>query len=314
MNNKPLVTIGVVSYNSAKTIVETLDSAYKQTYPNIELIVSDDGSSDNTIECVSSWIHSHASRFNHCILLTTETNSGTPANCNRVVKHTHGDYIKLIAADDMLMPNCINDFVEFFSSNPDIQIAYSNYYCFHFTSNGNYEIVQERFSPDIISGFNVIPNKQLYFYIENSFNISPSVFMTKLLIDKMGGYNEKYKVFEDTPFFTKVLMNNVKIYHLSSSTVMYRLGADSITTSKPHTFFNTQFYDCRLLFRKDIIYELYKWYNLPFWIKEYSFRFQYWFTVKILHNKRNKATNVIYHIVKCCNPYYVINYLCNKKW
>ena len=48
MNNKPLVSIGVVTYNSGEFIIETLDSIKAQTYPNIELIVSDDCSSDES--------------------------------------------------------------------------------------------------------------------------------------------------------------------------------------------------------------------------------------------------------------------------
>ena len=54
MNDNPLVTIGVLSYNSSKTILDTLDSAYKQTYNNIELIVSDDCSSDFTCSIVNN--------------------------------------------------------------------------------------------------------------------------------------------------------------------------------------------------------------------------------------------------------------------
>ena len=60
-NNKPLVTIGVLAYNSANTILETLDSIASQTYDNIELIICDDGSMDNTLVVVKTWLDEHTS-------------------------------------------------------------------------------------------------------------------------------------------------------------------------------------------------------------------------------------------------------------
>lgn len=310
--NEVLVTIGVLAYNSANTILETLDSTYNQTFPNIELIISDDGSTDNTINIVSDWLGTHKERFVKSILLTSDTNTGTPANCNRLFEKAEGEYIKYIAGDDILLPNCIYDYVNFFLANSNIQIAYSNYLCFHRLPVGKYEVFQERFSQEIINGFDCEPCKQLYFYIENSFNISPSVFMCRKLVEQLGGFNEKYKVFEDTPFYTKVLVNNIKIHHLDAKTVLYRMNEVSTTTANPDIFYKKTFIDCRLLFRKDIIYKLYKWYNLSFWIKEYSFRFQYWFTIVILKNERTKINNFIYHLVKSCNPYYLIEFVRNK--
>mgnify|MGYP003491780902 CR=1 FL=1 len=59
--NKPLVTIGVLAYNSANTILETLDSIASQTYDNIELIICDDGSTANTLVVVKTWLDEHTS-------------------------------------------------------------------------------------------------------------------------------------------------------------------------------------------------------------------------------------------------------------
>lgn len=54
--NNPLVSIQVVTYNAAKTILETLESIKAQTYPPIELIISDDCSRDNTVEICREWV------------------------------------------------------------------------------------------------------------------------------------------------------------------------------------------------------------------------------------------------------------------
>ena len=58
-----LISVVVFSYNSSSTIIETLDSIYAQTYKNIELIISDDGSSDDTVKKTQRWSKSKCNRF-----------------------------------------------------------------------------------------------------------------------------------------------------------------------------------------------------------------------------------------------------------
>lgn len=68
----PLVSVSIITYNSSSTILETLDSIYSQSYQNIELIVSDDCSTDNTVEICKKWIDEHKDRFVRVELLTVE--------------------------------------------------------------------------------------------------------------------------------------------------------------------------------------------------------------------------------------------------
>ena len=80
---QPLVSVPVVTYNSANTILETLESIKAQTYPNIELIISDDCSTDNTIELCLEWLELYKERFTRTEVLTVEKNTGVSANVNR---------------------------------------------------------------------------------------------------------------------------------------------------------------------------------------------------------------------------------------
>ena len=105
--NTMLVSVYVVTYNSAEYVIETLNSVYNQTYNNIELIITDDASTDNTIELCKRWLNNHQDRFSDVQLVTSTINTGISANCNRAVKVAKGYWLKGIAGDDILLPNCV---------------------------------------------------------------------------------------------------------------------------------------------------------------------------------------------------------------
>ena len=115
---QPLVSVRVITYNSSKTVIETLDSIYNQTYPNIELIISDDCSKDNTVELCREWVKLHKERFACIQILTVEKNTGVTINIDRSEKACHGEWVKGIAGDDLLLPNCIETYVEYIKRNP----------------------------------------------------------------------------------------------------------------------------------------------------------------------------------------------------
>jgi glycosyltransferase involved in cell wall biosynthesis len=98
MENNLLFSIVVRAYNRAHIIEKTLQSAFKQTYSNYEVIVVDDGSTDNTIEILKSITHPKL-RFIH-----TE-NSERSAARYRGIELAKGDYVCLLDSDDLLLPN-----------------------------------------------------------------------------------------------------------------------------------------------------------------------------------------------------------------
>ena len=94
----PLASIVVVTFNSAAYVLETLESAKHQTYRNIELIISDDSSIDNTIGICKKWLLNNKNRFVRTKLITVEKNTGVAANCNRGIANSTSDWIKLVPA------------------------------------------------------------------------------------------------------------------------------------------------------------------------------------------------------------------------
>ena len=110
IQNKPLVTIVVISYNQGKYIRENLDSIKNQTYPNIELIVGDDASPDNSVEVFENWLKENNYPTTYKNYHTK--NTGLATMLNECIEKANGKYIKLIAADDFLHPEAIEKCVE----------------------------------------------------------------------------------------------------------------------------------------------------------------------------------------------------------
>ena len=124
---KELVSVLVPAFHSGNTIVKTLQSIYHQTYQNLELIVTDDGSADESIELIQDWIEANRARFQHAVLLTSEENTGISKNVNRGAAACKGDWIKIIAADDLLLPDCIEEYMRLVRADEgQIKIYQSN--------------------------------------------------------------------------------------------------------------------------------------------------------------------------------------------
>ena len=124
MQNLPLVTVICISYNHANFVKQALNSVINQSYPNIELIITDDCSSDNSKTVIEGWLEKHP----NILFLPNETNLGNTKTFNNAIKHAKGSYFIDLAADDMLLPNCIQLQIETFqnSNYTNLGIVYAN--------------------------------------------------------------------------------------------------------------------------------------------------------------------------------------------
>lgn len=100
--NTPLVTICIPTYNAAEFFEPCLQSALAQTYPNIEILVSDDGSTDNTLAIAEKY----RKRYSQ-ITIVANKNKGMVNNWNNCIEEAKGEWIKLLFQDDILMPSCV---------------------------------------------------------------------------------------------------------------------------------------------------------------------------------------------------------------
>lgn len=86
-----LVSVMVLAYRVSATVIETLESIYRQTYLNLELVIAEDGSDDDTLERIQEWIVKKGSRFEKVRVVASPTNTGTSKNANRGVAACSGE-------------------------------------------------------------------------------------------------------------------------------------------------------------------------------------------------------------------------------
>lgn len=114
----PLVSVVVPCYNHEKYVKETIESIVNQTYKNIELIVIDDGSKDNSVSLIQELADKYGFTFIH------RPNKGLSATLNEGIKLSKGKYFCACASDDMYMLDKIEKQVEFMESNPEYGMCY----------------------------------------------------------------------------------------------------------------------------------------------------------------------------------------------
>jgi alpha-1,3-rhamnosyltransferase len=230
MDYFPLVSVPVVTYNSADTVIETLDSIAAQTYQNIELIISDDCSTDNTIELCRKWINEHRNRFVRAELLTVENNTGVSANNNRANARCTGEWIKGIAGDDLMLPRCIEIFVNYVQEHRDAIFVFSKTHCF----GANERIVKWMEDTYTYDFFTWSPDKQLTF-LETRRNPIPAnaVFFNREGFVNTGVTHDlRIPLLEDWPKWINLLKAGVKFHFIDEYTVNYRISENSLTTSE----------------------------------------------------------------------------------
>ncbi len=121
----PLVSIIVPMYNHAQYIENTLESFASEGYPNLEIIILDDGSKDSSFSIAEKWIQNHPNTFKNVILQRQE-NQGITKTLNTLVKLSSGSYITMVASDDELLPGGIQFRIAALNNRPDWLSVFGN--------------------------------------------------------------------------------------------------------------------------------------------------------------------------------------------
>lgn len=270
----PLVSVVVITYNSSATVIETLDSIKSQTYKSIELIVTDDCSHDRTTGVVKQWLNENSSRFVSAELVTSEKNTGVSGNLNRGICSSHGEWIKSIAGDDLLIPTAIEEYVRFVTNYPEkVRMCVCDVEPF---------AVEGEELDKIVKAYKYYFEKESEPYEQQRKRVmtslvfvGPAFFYSRELFDEIGGYSDKYGCAEEWPFVYKIIRGGNRIYAINKKLVLYRFQTSSLCNSQDNKGMKNKnvflgmyrhYFDCAF---KDLFYEghiLIAWhYALIYW-------------------------------------------------
>lgn len=165
MNDHPLVSIITPSFNKGPYIEETLQSIRNQTYPHIEHIVIDGGSTDETLSILE--------KYSGDIVWISEPDKGQSDAINRGWKRSHGEIIAYLNADDTYLPDAVEIAVNYFLQHPETGMIYGD---------GILSDEKGRFLENFTAGeFNL---KDLVFCKDNI--LQPAVFLRKSVFEAVG--------------------------------------------------------------------------------------------------------------------------------
>jgi glycosyltransferase involved in cell wall biosynthesis len=222
---KPLVSVICVSYNHARFVVEALESVKSQTYSNVELIIVDDGSSDDSAVVIQQWMEKNPK----AIFLNLKQNIGYTKAFNKAFQLAKGEFYIDLAADDVLLPNRIEKGVAGF-------LEKGNRYAIQF-SDANFIDTEGKFLGKHSDKFPhaTIPQGDVYAEVlQRYFICSPTMLVRKSTLDALGGYDENL-VYEDFNLWVRIgrdyqffyiedALVNRRIVHNSMSSGWYKRG------------------------------------------------------------------------------------------
>lgn len=200
--NQPLVTIGVASFNNASYLCETLDSIRNQTYHNIELIIVDDASKDNSVKIAEHWLVEHPEVNGR--IIRHATNQGICCVCNDFVSEAKGEFIGMIGSDDLYKNYMIA------SSLAELQQRGKQYGAVY----GDCEIIDkigEVVSSSFLTHFDArfgpaYPQGDIRIQLLSGFYLpAPTVLMRREALIQAGPYDESLKA-EDLDMWLRLCM------------------------------------------------------------------------------------------------------------
>ncbi len=201
----PRVTIVFPTFNGSTYIRQAIESCLNQTYRHIELIVIDDGSTDNTVEIINSF------QDDRLRLIRFEKNRGHIAALNHGFSVSTGDFLAWASDDDYFDPDAITQMVSELNRHPDIDFVYTKYQVID--KNGNYLRVGRTEDPD---------------YLDKDNCIGPCRLWRRKVYEAVGDFNQEAFLVEDYEYWLRV-REKFRMKKMDTILFYYRLHEKSLT-------------------------------------------------------------------------------------
>lgn len=199
-NDFPLITVRIPAYNHEQYVCIALDSVRLQTYPNIEIAIIDDGSTDATATKISEWIEHYGDGVK--VSFRTRENRGVAATINELIDISNGEYVVGLASDDYLLPNSIIERYQYLRNQPQKLAVFGD--SLVIDSNGD-QIYKSGIN-DLHRGNKekYLTDKGLKQEIIRNWSVTGSCIMMHRSLHKRFRYDESLKI-EDRDFYLKMV-------------------------------------------------------------------------------------------------------------
>jgi glycosyltransferase involved in cell wall biosynthesis len=193
----PLVSAIVLCYNQARFVVECLEGVKAQNYPNLELIVNDDASKDNSVAVIHDWLAKNSIPHH---FLKNKTNQGICRSLNNILRQARGKYTSSIAADDVWLPGKLRTQVELMERLPaKVGVVYSD--ALQMDENGR--LLPEKFI-HAHRRFETMPAGNIHNILwEGNFIPAMTTLIRRNCFEKVGMYDETL-FYEDWDMFLRI--------------------------------------------------------------------------------------------------------------
>lgn len=216
---KPKVSLFIISYNQKDFIAETIESAINQDYENIEIVISDDGSTDGTADIIGQWQVRYPERL---IALLNKDNVGITRNCNRALRACSGDFIALVGGDDVLLPGKIAAQVDWFKQDQHrvlcghpVEVILADGSRSH---NSSPSVLSEGFGPEA--------------FIRHQTPLHPASIMVRANAIPPHGFDETIPIASDLLFFIEVLSSEGEYGCVDEVLLKYRIHSNNVSKIK----------------------------------------------------------------------------------
>ncbi len=211
-NKRPLVSIIVPVFNGEKYIIDCICSLAAQTYKPTEIIIVDDGSTDDSIAVAKSL------NIDNLSIIEGE-HKNLPSARNRGIVHSRGTFIGFCDVDDIWLPEKLQYQMDVFTNDPEIDICFTDVICF--SHNGERFFGKNKLKR--CRAINMKKRNQLELLLYQNLVVPSTIVVRKNIFDRIGLFDETLHTCEDWEFVLRAAALESSIKYLDTITVRYRL-------------------------------------------------------------------------------------------
>ncbi|MDO8880197.1 MAG: glycosyltransferase family 2 protein [Coriobacteriia bacterium] len=204
---RPLVSVVTVCFDAERHLAEAMESVLGQTYPDIEYLVVDGGSTDGTLDVICSF----ESRFGGRLRWISEPDEGIYDAMNRGIDMAEGELVGLLNADDAYLPDAIESVVAAYAESPDAGAVY-----------GDVHVVDD--AGALVRTESAREPAQMPLRPEQMPFCHQSLFVARWAYEQLGGYDTRFHVLADYEWVLSARAADLPMVHVAVPLVRFRLG------------------------------------------------------------------------------------------